>query len=554
MKSFSLCLRLLFVYSILLVVDPLHVSAQHQAGGVPLSFGMALAPSKVITSEIPKPSSVLINEIETSSSLPYQFALNLPVDFSIKNSGSTEILKDDKRVWRLSIRSSGAKALILYFNRFSIPEGGKFFVYNPSRTQLFGAYTSANKNPFNTFACPLIAGEALVLEYNAPSGLALPDIHISEVAYAFRGFTDYEENNPIPSSGACEVNINCSEGDNWQKQKKGVVKLIIKDSLGGRICSGSIINNTSNDCTPYLLTANHCGRYSRPVDLSQWLFYFNYEMPGCPNTTPGTLSSLLGAEFKAHGGTEFTGSDFYLVRLSESIPDSLHVYFNGWSREDIASPDGTGIHHPEGDVKKISTYNSPLLTANYPGNPNPCFWQVFWTYTVHGHGVTERGSSGSPIFNSGGQIVGTLTGGDSACDSGSLNLPDYYGKFSWHWDKNGTDSTSILKYWLDPSNTGATNIGGRFLGISHQQAQAGIKLFPNPAHDNTRISLEDESLIREGVRFSVADMLGNPVPASIVKELSPGNYSIDSHSLPSGVYVIIVSGRNFYKSFKLVKI
>ncbi|MCX6281890.1 MAG: T9SS type A sorting domain-containing protein [Bacteroidetes bacterium] len=555
MKTFSLSFRLLISCTLFAVAAPLLVSGQYQAGGVPLSFGRALDPLKVITAEISGPSQSRISEIEATSSLAYKFALNLPIDITMSKSGTTEILNDGQRVWRLSLHSAGAKALILYFDSFGIPEGGKLFVYNPSRTLLYGAYTPANMNSFNTFASPLIPGETLVLEYNAPAGIVLPDLHISELSYAFRGVSDYELSDPIPSAGSCEVNVNCSEGDNWQKQKRGVVKIIVKDSNGfSRKCSGSLVNNTSNDGIPYVLTADHCGRFSRPVDLSQWLFYFNYEMPGCPATTPLTPASMLGAVFKAHGGTETTGSDFYLVRLTEKIPDSLHVYFNGWSREDVASPNGTGIHHPTGDVKKISTYNSPLVPANWPGNPYTCHWRVYWNYTTHGHGVTEGGSSGSPIFNSSGQIVGTLTGGDSGCDTSWLNSPDYYGQFSWHWDKNGSDSAHMLKYWLDPNNTGVTNMGGWSLGINDQVYQTGLRLYPNPVHEKAFLDLEGGLQAGGAIHVSITGMLGNPVTSPVVTEISPGHYIVDLHSLPSGIYIIIVTGQNYPGYLKLVKI
>jgi len=127
--------------------------------------------------------------------------------------------------------------------------------------------------------------------------------------------------------------------------------------------------------------------------------------------------------------------------LNQNIPDTFNVFFNGWNRKDTTSPSGVGIHHPEGDLKKISTYDKPLVTAYYysiqtlslAGNVD-C--------DPDGHGVTEGGSSGSPIFDNHGRIVGTLTGGDSSCDTSYLDSPDYYGKFSWSWDKNGSDSTN----------------------------------------------------------------------------------------------------------------
>jgi len=554
MNSFSNSIRLSVFWMILCMIEPMWVSGQHQAGGVPLSFGRALSAAKLIPFDIPAPSSAVILENEKNISLPYRFAISIPVDINIENSGSADWLPDGQRVWRLALRSSGAKALILYFNRFSIPAGGKLFIYNPSRSQMYGAFTSTNNNSFNTFACPMIEGEALVLEYDSPRDLPAPDIHISEVAYAFRGSPAFEENNPLPSSGNCEVNVNCSEGDNWQRQKRGVVKIIVKDSSGNsRLCSGSMINNTNNNGIPYLLTADHCGRYSRAIDMSQWLFYFNYEMPDCSNTTPHKANILLGAVMKSHGGTETTGSDFYLVKLSEKIPDSLHVYFNGWSNEDIPSPNGTGIHHPAGDVKKISTYTTPLVTAHWSGNPNACHWQVIWAETTHGHGVTEGGSSGSPLFSSEGLIVGTLTGGDSFCDIGSLNLPDYYGKFSWHWDKNGSDSTAVLKYWLDPQNTGVTKLNGWALGINDQALNTDITLSPNPAHEVAFLNIDSKSGPDEILSIGLFDILGKPCPASLITKAAPGRYIFDLQSVTPGMYVVLIHGRDFRKSLKLLK-
>jgi len=552
MKRVSLEKVLLLVSLLGLLAGPFNVSGQPQHGGVPLSFGRAIGDADLTTHIIPAPSEDALSSSARNGSLPYCFAINVPVDFTTANSGNTSILSDGQRVWRLSLRSQGAKALILYFDRFSIPEGGRLFVYNPARTLLFGAYTRANNNSFGTFACPLVEGESVILEYNAPEEVPPPDIHLSEAAYAFRGVPGLENGASPATAGKCEVNINCPEGAAWQDQKRGVVKIIVKDSIGRSVhCSGSIVNNTSENGIPYLLTANHCGRYSRPVELSQWLFYFNYEVPGCPNTLAPTTITMLGAEFRAAGGTELTGSDFYLVRLSENISDSLHVFFNGWDRQDVPSPQGTGIHHPAGDIKKISTYTTPLVTAHWPGNPNPCHWQVFWSETPNGHGVTEGGSSGSPIFSNEGLIAGTLTGGDSGCDSNSLNLPDYYGKFSWGWDHDLTDSTTNLKYWLDPGNTGVLKFPGRFVGIRGATATGNIGLFPNPAG---RLATLDLTSLPDGgrdCRVRITDLLGNTCQQRSAD--GNGKLILDLGSLSAGIYFVVVSGPGYSKSLKLVK-
>jgi hypothetical protein len=543
----SACFLLFFAFL------PFFAFCQLSEGGVPLSFSRALPSQDVQAVSIDPPSAASVDQIIREASLPYRFAVNIPVDYSILNSGIIT-LKDGIIVWRLSLKTSGAKAISLYFDRFRIPEGGRFFVYNPSRTRLLGAFTARNNNSFGTFATSIIPGDGIILEYNAPSGLSLPDLNVSELAYAFRGFPEAEGSSQQAFSETCEVNVNCPEGANWQRQKRGVVKIQVKDSTGSRLCSGSLINNTRNDGTPYVLTANHCGSAARPIDLSQWIFYFNYETSECFPTNPNpSYETLLGAAFKAHGNDYTIGSDFYLVKLTEQIPDSVHAYFNGWSRvETPGSPNGTGIHHPAGDYKKISTYTDSLVTGYYSGNPNPCYWKVVWAATENGHGVTEGGSSGSPIFNSEGQIVGTLTGGDSDCSR--LTGPDYYGKFSWHWDKNGSDSTKVLKCWLDPDSTGLTIMDGWALGIPAAAEKGNISIFPNPAINETYILIQDKALSGEKLNFSVVDVLGNIRTRVSFHQSGNGKFRIDLQELNSGLYFIIISGKDFRQNLKLIKI
>ncbi len=91
---------------------------------------------------------------------------------------------------------------------------------------------------------------------------------------------------------------------------------------------------------------------------------------------------------------------------------------------------------------------------------------VYWSATANGWGVTEGGSSGSPLFDNNGRIIGSLTGGMAACEPGGNgsgtgpDQPDYYGKFAYSWDQNGAESAQQLKYWLDPINSGVTYLGG----------------------------------------------------------------------------------------------
>ncbi|MDD5696174.1 MAG: T9SS type A sorting domain-containing protein, partial [Bacteroidales bacterium] len=126
----------------------------------------------------------------------------------------------------------------------------------------------------------------------------------------------------------------------------------------------------------------------------------------------------------------------------------------------VASEEGVGIHHPQGDIKKISTYPEPVFSSQWSSNGLQSHWRVFWTATANGHGVTEAGSSGSPLLNQHGLIVGTLTGGESSC--GNTGGADFYGKFSYHWKSNGQDAASQLEPWLDPDHEGVQVLGGTY--------------------------------------------------------------------------------------------
>lgn len=113
-----------------------------------------------------------------------------------------------------------------------------------------------------------------------------------------------------------------------------------------RLCSGSLINNARKDGDQLFLTAYHC-----LGGESNWIFMFNYQSPSCDSTKDGpTDMTVQGAKLLA----KRQSSDFALLRILETIPESYNVHLNGWNSKDATSKNPTAIHHPAGDVKKIS--------------------------------------------------------------------------------------------------------------------------------------------------------------------------------------------------------
>ncbi len=84
-------------------------------------------------------------------------------------------------------------------------------------------------------------------------------------------------------------------------------------------------------------------------------------------------------------------------------------------------------------------------------NVQDTHWELNSVATTDGFGVTEPGSSGSPLYEPSGLIVGHLTGGVSQC--GGPEGPDLYGKIAFDWTSNGVTPDRQLQPWLDPDNT-----------------------------------------------------------------------------------------------------
>ena len=472
MKKIYLLLSSISLF--LLVSD--YAFSQPSYGGQPLSF----AKSNLLSNEIdhieitPPDIQAIIAEadyLEQNDGF-YRIATIIPVNLNMENSGTWDYLEDGTKIWRIHINMEGAKGLALYYKDFHLPKHSQLFLYNQNRKQIIGAFDDRN-NPkmFSNFSNEIIQGSDVYIEYiQYPQATENANIDIYKIAYVYRGVSQligkYENSSKDPGnpgdSGPCQVNVNCPEGADWQKQKRGIAEILVIEGWSGGLCTGSLINNTSNDGTPYFLTAGHCG--GSDPDLCEWQFYFNYEASGCTNpSSPPSYNTVSGAIKKAIRD-ENTGSDMLLLELNtdQATLASFNAYYNGWYRGTDASPSGVSIHHPSGDIKKISTYTAPLTSDTWQGDDSPqnAWWRAYWVQTQTNWGVMEGGSSGAPIFNNNQLIVGTHTGGASYCNGPTNEQYDLFGKFDYHWTSNGATANNQLKPWLDPNNIGVYTCPG----------------------------------------------------------------------------------------------
>jgi PKD repeat protein len=394
----------------------------------------------------------------------YRIGIDIPVETDIYKDGNWVNDGNGNLVYTIHFTSAGAQALNLSFDAFTLPEKAELRIYNPITHQMVGPYTSDYNSEDGLMTTGNVLGENLILELIIPeNAMGNLQLHVSQLGYFYRSAnpkTVLEAKN-VGDSESCEVNAACSEGAAWTNQRRGVAMVQVKEGGAYGLCSGTVINNTANDCTPYFLLAQHCGSAASAADFRAWTFYFKYESTGCSNPgTEPTTSNITGSLKLASSGTisDVQKSDFLLVLLKTRPAVAADAYYNGWNRNNTATAGGVGIHHPAGDIKKISTYTATPTSNTWDGTPNS-HWRLSWVATANGHGVTEGGSSGSPLFNSAGLIIGDLSGGSSYCTS--PNSPDLYGKFSYSWNSCGSTAQTQLAPWLDRGNVGSTTLTGK---------------------------------------------------------------------------------------------
>jgi lysyl endopeptidase len=312
-----------------------------------------------------------------------------------------------------------------------------------------GAFTAQNNKENRSFGIAPVAGDFLILEYieplNRPTDFVPSSIIVSHIVHGFRP-NPFSMKSGDSASGNCNFNVACSEGAGKNHAINSVALLI--SGNGAAFCSGAMVNNAENDGRQLFLTAEHCIGDS---DVENFMVGFHYQYKYCNSvfeTKPQT-NTVHGTRLLGKSGM----TDYAVLEVVESIPDEWDVFMSGWDATNTNIRTGSfyGIHHPSGDVKKVSLATSQLdLVRLLDIGKGVNFWRVSkWE-----KGVTEPGSSGSPLFDSNGLIIGHLLGGESACSR--PKSPDYYGALSKDWLVSGNP---ITKY-LNPHNKNLIQIQG----------------------------------------------------------------------------------------------
>ncbi|QDU66679.1 trypsin-like peptidase domain-containing protein [Engelhardtia mirabilis] len=410
--------------------SPMAVLQDLRTDGVPIEFVQ------------PPDVGAYLADDEVRPPLPLRYGALMPVSINPADNGVWDELADGTMVWRFKVYSPGAKSIGLEFDDFWLPDGAEIYLYDDTLETVFGAFTSINNQPHEQIAFAPFPGDSVIFEYVQPTGVEDgARLSLGTVIYDYRNVFNLEAELDAQAAqaggsgagGSCTVNVNCSEGDAWEQQKRATVRTL---SNGG-LCSGALVNNTAGDGTPYVYTAWHCNQGSNTV------FRFNYQTANCNGGSAPTNQNVSGATNLVN----HQSSDGRLLRINNSIPNNYLPFYAGWRNTSTNPTFAMSMNHPAGGPKKICVDNNGATktTANFQGIGNVSVWRCFWNV-----GESQGGSSGGPLFDNNGRAIGALSGGPG----GTCVATTYFGRLNVFW------SNANVAQYLDPLGTGATAIAG----------------------------------------------------------------------------------------------
>jgi V8-like Glu-specific endopeptidase len=399
-----------------------------------------------------------VNDLDKST--PWRFGYDFKTDLDPGTHGEYIDFENGDRLWRIKIESPDAKTINIFFDWFRLEKGAWMQVASVDGLNRSKLFTKDQNNPNDAIGIWPIDADEVWVEFFEPAAVkGLSKLSIGNVVHGYRTVTDMDESKALNDSGACNQDVDCDITPNGldiyninqvKEDVKKSVALVLSNNTGW--CSGALVNNTSNDGTPYFMTANHC------LDGNQagWAFRFNWRSTTTrcatfQNSVSGAFDQTANGAILRMASSE---SDMALLEITDtgffnSNPD---VVWAGWNRSTTQTPNvNFGVHHPSGDIQKTCRDDQGAVrnTRSFGDNPTTEMWLISnWDL-----GVTEPGSSGSPLFNEVGHVIGVLSGGSAACsgtvDNGGI---DYYGRVGVGWNF-GNSSSSRLRDWLDPTNT-----------------------------------------------------------------------------------------------------
>ncbi len=437
------------------------------------SQAMAASPVDVVSVDL----NALIRDAADN---PNQFAVNVPHAVTPESAG-TWSGSGAQQVWTYAVQVRGAVSLSFHAPRMQLPGSAVLTIRSSSSTTTY-RLADAGRGDFWSRVQP---GDTLEFRLE----LAAADrgrlvLQIASFQAGFRGLSPSVPDHPSISrvhaeaagdpDTLCVTNYACVVTPGNSPPAQATVALLVGNLYQ---CTGTLINNTAQDNTPYILTARHCqnGRYGggSPGAASSVTVYWD-ALTNC-GTDLGTVFYVPSSARQTGATTVVEQQDAWLIQL-DANPVVNDAQFAGFDASGNPVVGGYSIHHALSYNKQYTGWYGTAYANTQTGLQGSSFASNLLD-TINQVGASGPGASGAGLFSSGDRLVGVLSlgrhhdsqSGYGACPTTPLVAPDANNSESsfvslaaiWNSTADSTSSTGsrTLQSVLDPGSTGAVSVG-----------------------------------------------------------------------------------------------
>lgn len=294
---------------------------------------------------------------------------------------------------------------------------------------------------------------------------------------------------------------------------------------GQRIATATLLNNTSNDGTPYVITSVNALR----GNPSSWIFLFDVTGNRCAGNNVNCTNSAICGAFVMETDLDLGIS---LLKLRNEPKNNWRAFYSGWRLVNFEnSSNYICLQHALGMPQSYATYTGSFSPSELNGHV---------TQSLHSaiEGGTFQGSIGSPLFDNEMKLIGMFVGGDTDC---SANGEDHFVMIASNWTK--------IDEYLDPFSFHSDRLEGLYPTSDEsdsEQHEFDVFFFPNPAQDWIYVQNNGDNAINQII---IRDAGGR-----LVRNILPRVPTIDLEDLPKGFYTIsFISGTQISNQSLLIR-
>lgn len=357
-------------------------------------------PSNAATVKIPFTADEAAIVDTMKATIPLKIGVVKPITPRVQVRGSVGT------VWAAVFSSDNAGAIRLHVKDMSLPANAELFIYNRNG-QAYGPYTGAGPDGSGEFWTATIFGSEAILQLQTKSDLNSASLRVQHAALItpkYAGGFSEDVNAPNASwpcgNPSCVEDASCKSG--ITNLKTAVAKMEWVQGAFIYTCTGGLISDNNASQSNFFLTANHC--LSKSNTAKKVNFYWLFATSSCHGTCPTNSGAIQtqGASVSATGKK----GDFTLLHLNSNPPAGST--FLGWNTTAVANTNGlklVRVSNPNFGPQVYSEHSVDTSAPTCSGWP-----RGERIYSRDTFGAIDGGSSGSPIVNGSGQIVGQLSG------------------------------------------------------------------------------------------------------------------------------------------------